>query len=79
MIEQADGRRDRAEDDPGCRRYRRRLLDTGDMDAVTTFQALKPAISAHSRDLAQRIGRLIDDFEFEDAARLVGGLRLPPE
>ena len=57
----------------------RRLLDTGDMDTVTTFQALKPAISAHSRDLAQRIGRLIDDFEFEDAARLVGGLRLPPE
>jgi len=57
----------------------RRLLDTGDMDTVTTFEALKPAISAHSRDLAQRIGRLIDDFEFEDAARLVGGLRLPPE
>ncbi|MDD2991035.1 MAG: PAS domain S-box protein [Zoogloea sp.] len=54
-----------------------RLLDTGDMDAVTTFNTLKPAICAQSRDLAQRIGRLIDDFEFEEAARLVDGIRLP--
>ncbi|MCK6393009.1 PAS domain S-box protein [Zoogloea sp.] len=56
-----------------------RLLDTGDMDAVSTFHDLKPAISAQSRDLAQRIGRLIDDFEFEEAARLVSELRLPPD
>ncbi|MBL8451731.1 MAG: Hpt domain-containing protein, partial [Zoogloea sp.] len=56
-----------------------RLLDTGDMDAVTTFNTLKPAIHAQSRELAQRIGRLIDDFEFEEAARLVSGIRLPGE
>ncbi|MDD3354238.1 response regulator [Zoogloea sp.] len=54
------------------------LLETGDMDAVAAFAALKPVLGTLAPERVGPIGRLIDDFEFEEAARSLNQLRDAP-